>query len=125
MIDHLGITVGDMARSLAFYDPALAPLGVTRIMTLPKDGPPVRVGYGRDRKPWFWISASGTVSGPIHIAFAAPDRPAVDAFHAAALAAGGTGNGAPGPRAKYHPNYYAAFVFDPDGNNVEAMHHAP
>lgn len=133
MIDHIGVTVSDMARSLAFYDRALAPLGVARVMAFPETGPPVGVGYGRDGKPWFWVKAAGAASlgvkaagaasGPIHVAFAAPDRPAIDAFHAAALAAGGTDNGAPGLRPDYHPNYYAAFVLDPDGNNIEAVYH--
>ncbi len=135
MIDHIGVTVSDMARSLSFYDRALAPLGVARVMTFPEAGPPADVGYGRDGKPWFWVKAAGAASfkvkaagaasGPIHVAFAAPDRPAIDAFHAAALAAGGTDNGAPGLRPEYHPDYYAAFVLDPDGNNVEAVRHAP
>lgn len=124
MIDHLGVTVAEMKRSLAFYDQALAPLGFARVMAFPEEGEPVQVGYGRGRKPFFWVGAGPAASGPLHLAFAAPDRNSVQAFHAAALKAGGVDNGAPGLRPDYHPTYYAAFVLDPDGNNVEAVHHA-
>ena len=84
-------------------------------------------GFGSpaDQKPFFWISTRGTPQTGIHVAFAAPDRATVDAFHAAALAAGATDNGEPGPREIYHPNYYGAFVHDLDGNNVEAVCHLP
>lgn len=123
MIDHVGVTVSDMARALAFYDAALAPLGVGRVMAFPEEGEPVGVGYGLRGKPFFWVGVHGAPSGPIHVAFAAADQAAVRAFHAAALAAGGTDNGAPGLRPDYHPGYYGAFVLDPDGNNVEAVNH--
>ena len=113
-----------MKRALAFYDRALAPLGIGRVMSFPDEGEPQGVGYGAGRKPFFWVSAHGPASGPIHVAFAAPDQAAVRAFHAAALAAGGRDNGAPGLRVEYHPTYYGAFVLDPDGNNLEAVNHS-
>ena len=127
MIDHLGISVSDFARSRAFYDAALAPLGAAIMMTVPKEHTGGRnvVGYGRDR-PWFWLSdVYGTATTGTHIAFVARSRGEVDAFHAAAMAAGARDNGAPGLRPHYHPNYYGAFVFEPDGNTVEAVCHAP
>jgi catechol 2,3-dioxygenase-like lactoylglutathione lyase family enzyme len=83
------------------------------------------VGFGDDRKPYFWLAPSEGPQDHIHVAFIAKDRAAVDAFHRAALAAGGKDNGAPGVRAHYHPSYYGAFVLDPDGHNIEAVCHAP
>ena len=123
MIDHLGLTVSDLAASRAFYEAALAPLGYGVVMEI-ADGDSAHLGFGAGR-PDFWISARTPVSEGVHAAFAAPDRATVDAFHAAALAAGGTDNGAPGPRPHYHEHYYGAFVLDPDGNNVEAVCHLP
>jgi catechol 2,3-dioxygenase-like lactoylglutathione lyase family enzyme len=123
MIDHIGFGVRDMTRALAFYDAALAPLGIARLMSFPAQGQPEHVGYGRGGKPFFWIGMGEPVAGNLHVAFAAEDRAAVDAFHRAALAAGGRDNGAPGLRPEYHPGYYGAFVLDPDGCNVEAVHH--
>jgi catechol 2,3-dioxygenase-like lactoylglutathione lyase family enzyme len=123
MIDHLGFTVSDIARSKAFYDAAFAPLGVTPMMTVEAHGFPI-YGYGRT-KPDFWISADQLPMRSLHVALTAESRAQVDAFHAAALAAGGRDNGPPGIRAQYHPNYYGAFVFDPDGNNIEAVCHRP
>jgi len=117
MIDHVKLHVGDAARSRAFYEQALAPLGY-RIVMEPAPGV---VGMGV-RFPDFWIAPSDAPT-VAHVALRAEDRAAVDAFHAAALAAGGTDNGAPGLRPQYHPGYYGAFVLDPDGNNVEAVHH--
>lgn len=126
MIDHIGFPVSDLARSRAFYDRALAPLGIELLMEVTEEmtgGHGAHLGYGRAGKPFFWIG-SGRPAGPgTHVAFAAPDRATVDTFHAAALAAGGQDNGAPGLRPEYHPGYYGAFVLDPDGNNVEAVHH--
>jgi catechol 2,3-dioxygenase-like lactoylglutathione lyase family enzyme len=81
-------------------------------------------GFGVDGKPSFWVAERAPVGGSFHVAFTASSRPAVDAFHAAALAAGGRDNGGPGPRPQYHPTYYGAFVLDPDGNNIEAVCHA-
>ena len=126
MIDHAGINVSDWNRSKAFYDAALAPLGAKLIMTVPPEHTGgVRIGgYGRD-KPDFWLH-EGTETGPgRHYAFTARSRAEVDAFHAAAIAAGGRDHGAPGLRPHSHPDYYGAIVFDPDGNNVEAVCHAP
>jgi catechol 2,3-dioxygenase-like lactoylglutathione lyase family enzyme len=120
MIDHIGIKVQDYTASLAFYVRALAPLGYAVIFQ--QEG--LFAGLGADGKPDFWISA-GRPATELHIAIAAPDRAAVHAFHAAALAAGGKDNGAPGPRPQYHPGYYAAFVIDPNGYNLEAVCHAP
>jgi catechol 2,3-dioxygenase-like lactoylglutathione lyase family enzyme len=118
-VDHVGIEVSDFARSKEFYEKALAPLGMTPIME-PADG---ACGFGGDF-PFFWIAERGR--GPdsgTHVAFRVEDRATVDAFHEAALAAGGRDNGAPGVREIYHPTYYGAFVLDPDGNNVEAVCH--
>jgi catechol 2,3-dioxygenase-like lactoylglutathione lyase family enzyme len=126
MIDHLGISVSAFSRARAFYTAALAPLGSTYLFTVPKehtDGVEVG-GFGPDR-PQFWISEGQPQNPPVHIAFTATTRAQVDAFHAAALAAGGTCNGPPGLRPHYHPDYYGAFVLDPDGHNVEAVCHAP
>ena len=125
MLDHITFGVADLDRAAAFYDHALATLGVTRIMSFTQpDGVGV-IGYGEATKPYFWIQGAAATLGPLHVAFAAPDRATVDAFHAAAMAAGGTDNGAPGIRAHYHPNYYGAFVLDPEGRNIEAVCHAP
>lgn len=124
MLDHVGISVQDIERSIGFYDEALAPLGISRIMTLhDADEKVTQAGYGSGGKPDFWIGARGPVQGYVHVALAAGSRQDVNAFHAAALAAGATDNGAPGLRPEYHPGYYGAFVRDPDGINVEAVHH--
>jgi catechol 2,3-dioxygenase-like lactoylglutathione lyase family enzyme len=123
MLDHVGFEVTDFAPSKAFYESALEPLGIRLLMEF--DG---AAGFGKETehgpKPFFWITARGRppVSGA-HVAFGVRSTDEVDAFHAAALAAAGTDNGAPGPRPIYHPGYYGAFVLDPDGNNVEAVCH--
>ncbi len=129
-LDHIGIPVSDYARSKAFYEAALAPLGIGFVMEFGTSG-----GFGRGGKPDFWIGEGHPHPGgywlpqhkagaaPVHIAFAAQDRAAVDAFFAAAIAAGGVDNGGPGLRPDYHPGYYGAFVLDPDGHNIEAVHH--
>lgn len=122
MLDHVGLNVSDYGRSRDFFARALAPLGFSLLM----EPAPGIGGFGRDGKPWFWISGERRpVSENVHVAFAAPDRATVDAFHAAALEAGGTDNGAPGMRELYHPTYFGAYVLDPDGNNVEACCHHP
>jgi catechol 2,3-dioxygenase-like lactoylglutathione lyase family enzyme len=127
MIDHVGFPVRDYDSSKAFYDKALAPLGIALIMevTAEQTGNYPAAGYGKDGKPFFWISDEEKIGEPIHVALAAPDRKTVDLFYKAAIAAGGKDNGAPGIREIYHPNYYGAFVRDPDGNNIEAVCHKP
>ncbi|WP_297106099.1 VOC family protein [uncultured Devosia sp.] len=126
MLDHVGILVADWNKAKAFYDAAFAPLGITLLNLVPEQftGGVKVGGYGRT-KPDYWLTQS-TETGPgRHYAFSANSRAEVDAFHAAAVAAGGKDNGAPGPRPHYHENYYGAFVIDPDGNNIEAVCHAP
>ena len=126
MIDHVGFPVSDYARSKAFYEQALAPLGYGLIMEVDQTEHDAKAaGFGIGGKPDFWIGGEGGLNHVLHVAIVAQDRPAVDAFHRAALAAGGKDNGGPGLRPHYHPNYYAAFVFDPDGHNVEAVCHLP
>jgi catechol 2,3-dioxygenase-like lactoylglutathione lyase family enzyme len=125
-LDHIGLGVGDIERAKAFYGAALAPLGLTLMMEVPPEltGGLAALGFGKDR-PFFWISGSGATTPRLHIAFTADSREAVNAFHAAAMAAGAQDNGAPGLRPHYHPNYYGAFVLDPDGHNIEAVCHRP
>jgi catechol 2,3-dioxygenase-like lactoylglutathione lyase family enzyme len=121
MIDHTGIGVADVARSAAFYDAALGALGLRRVIQLPVNDGADGVGYGVDY-PVFWIDRFHPHGVKQHTAFVARSRADVDAFHAAALKSGGTNNGPPGLRAEgYPPGYYAAFVLDPDGNNIEAV----
>ena len=128
MLDHIGVAVSDLVRSRTFYAKALAPLGIVEIMEV---GPELTeasgtaVGFGAGGKPFFWIGDNERVGQGTHIAFRVEDRAIVDAFHLAALDAGGTDNGGPGLRPHYHPDYYAAFVLDPDGINVEAVCHNP
>ncbi|MCE1244344.1 VOC family protein [Oryzomicrobium sp.] len=127
MIDHTGLVVSDFAKSKAFYTQALGAIGYGLLMELPASvtGNADVAGFGEPPKPDFWISR-GTPNQPsIHVAFRVASRAQVDAFHAAALAAGGRDNGAPGLRLHYHPNYYGAFVLDPDGHNIEAVCHEP
>ena len=125
MLDHIGFPVSDFARSKAFYERALAPLGyrIIKEISLSEDDGDGYAGFG-DARPHFWIG-TGKLAGRLHIAFAAKSRADVRAFYEAALAAGGTDNGAPGLRPHYHENYYGAFVLDPDGHNIEAVNHLP
>jgi catechol 2,3-dioxygenase-like lactoylglutathione lyase family enzyme len=128
MIDHLSFYATDFAKTKAFYEKALAPLGYGLVMELvaewDKEWPTRRhCAFGPPKKACLWIGEVKEKATPRHVAFVATDRAAVDAFHAAALAAGGKDNGAPGPRPVYHAGYYGAFVIDPDGNNVEAVCH--
>lgn len=123
IIDHVGFSVSDFEKAKAFYLALFAPLGITLLADFTHDGNQ-HAGFGTDR-PTFWIGTGKSVPSGVHVAFAASTRAAVDAFYAAGLANGGTDNGAPGLRAHYHPDYYGAFVIDPDGNNVEAVCHGP
>jgi catechol 2,3-dioxygenase-like lactoylglutathione lyase family enzyme len=126
MIDHVGFPVSDYERSKAFYGKALAPLGYGLVMEVRQDEhDSPAAGFGASGKPDFWIGGEGGLNRAMHVAIAAGDRAAVDAFYHAALAAGAKDNGAPGLRPHYHPDYYGAFVLDPDGHNVEAVCHKP
>jgi catechol 2,3-dioxygenase-like lactoylglutathione lyase family enzyme len=127
MLDHLGFGVSEYEKSKAFYEKALKPLGIGIIMEVSAEqtGSEAAVGFGKDQKPFFWIGGGETPNGQVHVAFTADTRATVDAFYKAAIAAGGRDNGPPGLRPHYHPNYYGAFVFDPDGYNIEAVCHAP
>jgi catechol 2,3-dioxygenase-like lactoylglutathione lyase family enzyme len=128
MLDHIGLSVADLARSRAFYDAVMPTLGAACVMAVTAEetgGTYEGAGYGRNGKPSFWIGSGGRTKGSLHVAFVAESRASVDAFYAAAIAAGGTDNGPPGIRAHYHPNYYGAFVLDPDGHNIEAVCHLP
>lgn len=127
MIDHMGIVVSDFIRSKDFFAQALAPLGYAMLMEFPASvtGRTDVAGFGEAGQPDFWLS-KGTPNTPrVHVAFRVPSRKIVDAFHEAALAAGGIDNGAPGLRPHYHPDYYSAFVLDPDGHNIEAVCREP
>ncbi|HZK88972.1 MAG TPA: VOC family protein [Stellaceae bacterium] len=121
MIDHVVFWVIDMVRSRAFYDRALHPLGIARIT----GDDHAFAGYGVTGKGYFWIGQRDAAPTDAQFAFAAPDRSTVDAFHEAAIAAGGHDNGKPGLRPQYNANYYGAFVLDPDGHNIEAVCYAP
>ena len=120
IFDHVSLAIRDYARSKRFYSAALAPLGIVLVKEFDQ-----WAGFGRDGAPQFWFGIGGEPQLPLHIAFAADSRAQVRDFHAAALAAGGRDNGGPGIRAQYHPNYYGAFVIDPDGHNIEAVCHRP
>lgn len=124
IIDHVEIPVAEPQRSRRFYEAALEPLGLSLVISID----PARTrhggerhGFGKDGYPRLWIHGEQGERLPVHVAFAANERAKVDAFYAAAIAKGGTDNGAPGIRDKYHPDYYAAYVLDPDGNNIEVV----
>ena len=122
VVDHVGFAVADYQRSKAFYEKALWPLGLTLLMEFSG----AAAGFGKSGRPSFFIEAYGEpVRGRLHLALRAETRAQVDAFHAAAIEAGGTDNGAPGVRAIYHADYYGGYVLDPDGNNIEAVCHEP
>lgn len=119
IIDHLSLSVSELARSKDFFSAALAPLGITLVSEFGG-----WVGFGRGGKPEFWFGEGEVAQAPMHIAFVAESREQVDAFYKAAIAAGAKDNGAPGVREIYHPNYYGAFVIDSDGHNIEAVCHS-
>lgn len=130
MIDHVSIGVANMKRAKAFYDAALDPLGMAPVYPVEVGGQLVGIGYGAENKPSFWVQMPVNGKPPsqgngAHIAFRAETRAAVDAFYLAALEQGGVEDGRPGLREEYHPNYYAAFVRDAEGNKIEAVCHAP
>ena len=120
IIDHLGIVVSNYETSKDFYVNCLAPLDIKLLMEI--EG---WAGFGKDHKPEFWFGQQGEAHQPMHIAFSAESRRQVDQFYDVALNAGGKNNGAPGIREIYHPNYYGAFILDPDGHNIEAVCHTP
>lgn len=119
-IDHIGLAVADYERSKEFYTRVLAPLGMELVMQVQG-----WAGFGPAGKPEFWFGEHAQKQSPMHIAFRADNRAQVDAFYEAALAAGARDNGPPGIRELYHPDYYGAFVLDPDGHNIEAVCHSP
>ena len=124
VINHIEIGVDDVDASRRFYEATLAPLGLSLVISVDPANTTrgtARFGFGRDGYPSFWIHGEAGRDRPIHIAFTAEMQDRVDEFHAAALATGGSDNGPPGIRTRYHPRYYAAFVLDPDGNNLEAV----
>ncbi|MBV6810141.1 VOC family protein [Xanthomonas campestris pv. pennamericanum] len=125
-IDHIGLACSDLQTSTAFYRAALAPLGITLLveLTAAQTGGRAHAGFGTER-PFLWLGSHAQAAGTTHVALTASDRHSVDAFHRAALAAGGRDHGAPGLRPHYHPHYYSAFVLDPDGHNCEAVCHLP
>ena len=121
MIDHISISVRDLNAAEHFYTKLLAPLGMTKL----REWPDAAIGFGK-KYPEFWINqradmASIPADSGVHICLRVREKAAVDAFYSAALAGGGTSDGAPGFRAKYHQSYYAAFIRDPDGNRIEAV----
>ena len=120
IIDHIGLAVSDYARSRQFFAKTLAPLRIELVMEVQG-----WAGFGRDGKPEFWFGEHERAQNPMHIAFLAENREQVRQFYEAAMAAGGRDNGAPGIREIYHPDYYGAFVLDPDGHNIEAVCHSP
>jgi catechol 2,3-dioxygenase-like lactoylglutathione lyase family enzyme len=129
MIDHVGLLVSGYERSREFYRKVLAPLGVELVMevTPEQTGDGAHAGFGTQGRPTFWIDTTEHphANGFAHVAFTAPNRAAVKAFHRIALEAGATDNGAPGLRPHYHEHYFGAFVLDPDGHNIEAVCHTP
>lgn len=126
MIDHLAIDVSDLKKSGDFYDRALEPLGYKKLMNAPEEFEGrLTLGWGDSAETDLYIGEGSRIEPRLHIAFRAANRKVVDEFYKAALAAGGKHNGKPGLRPKYHENYYAAYVLDPDGHNIEAVCHDP
>lgn len=120
MFDHIGFAVKDLAAARKFYVAALAPLGIGVAADFGE-----AIGIGREGRPQLWFRASDAPIGRVHLAFAAKNRAEVRAFHEAALKVGAEDNGGPGLRPNYHPNYYGAFVIDPNGHNIEVVCHTP
>lgn len=127
MIRHVFLSVSNVERSVAFYTPVLAALSASLLMPVkdPESGDLLAAGFGDETGPFFWVGKSDKGPGYVHVALSAASQAQVKAFHEAALSNGGSDNGAPGPRPKYHPDYFAAFAFDPDGNNIEAAYIGP
>ena len=125
MIHHIDFAVTDFVRSRKFYVRALSPLGLEAVMDRNHEDGRTLTGFGELPDPVFWIRNGKPLQGRLHVAFAAASRAAVDAFHAAALAAGGTDKGAPGLRPRYEEHYYSAYILDPDGHNIEAVCRVP
>jgi catechol 2,3-dioxygenase-like lactoylglutathione lyase family enzyme len=124
IINHIELPVADAEQSREFYEAALAPLGLSLVISIDPTRTShggARYGFGRNGYPSLWVHQESGRELPIHVAFTAHERTTVDAFYAAALSHGGTDNGGPGIRERYHANYYAAYVLDPDGNNIEAV----
>lgn len=126
MLDHIFVSVSKLERSIAFYEEALAPLGIRHAIDYDgADGPsghPDLKGFGRDGRVFFWLRHGRADSGAVHIGFAAKSEAEVNAFYAAAVAAGASDNGSPGPRLYYDPRYYAAGILDPDGYSIEVVY---
>jgi catechol 2,3-dioxygenase-like lactoylglutathione lyase family enzyme len=125
VIDHIEIGVADVEASRRFYEAALPPLGLKLVISVEPERTSLgtaRYGFGRDGYPSFWIHGEPVARLPVHVAFTAMRRDAVDAFHAEAVTHGGRDNGSPGVRTRYHPRYYAAYILDPDNNNIEAVY---
>jgi len=127
VIDHTGVVASDFQKSKTFYASALAAIGYQLIAEFPASvtGHTDVAGFGEPPKPDFWVSQGTPNNPPVHVAFRVGTRSLVDDFYKAAIAAGGRDNGAPGLRPHYHPDYYGAFVLDPDGHNIEAVCHLP
>jgi catechol 2,3-dioxygenase-like lactoylglutathione lyase family enzyme len=127
MIDHTGINASDFIKSKEFYSKALAAIGYSLLVELPASvtGSTDVAGFGEPPKPDFWVNKGSPNNPPVHVAFRVTTRAQVDAFFNVAIAAGGRDHGKPGVRPHYHPNYYGAFVLDPDGHNIEAVCHSP
>jgi len=129
MLDHISLVVADLPRSVGFYCAAPAPLSIVKRVELSAEmtGTSAYAGFGAaaEMRSFFWIGTGSQPSGAVHVAFTAQTRGQVDEFYRAALAAGGKDNGPPGIRAHYHPDYYGAFVRDPDGHNIEACCRTP
>lgn len=124
-IDHITLSVEDIDRAKSFYEPTLAAIGLEIVGEFTGDDGERFIGFGIGRKGTFWIAETGRQTPSFHVAFRAKSRDAVVSFYESALAAGGSDNGEPGVREIYHPQYYAAFVHDPEGHNIEAVTFEP